>query len=374
MKNSRGMFRTLALRNAPVQGPDRDEKVIRGCKIIQMGRVNDARPFDVDKDTLASVVALGAQSNKGLKARFTHPNMSDDGMGKYLGRWRNFRIEGDAVYADLYIADAAFDTPHGDLGSYVLALAEDDPEAFGVSLATVLDASMSADQEDPEATIPLRFSKLYAADVVDEPAATRGGLFDAYSAQDIPAQVTWILDHHFGDSTPEEIMSRFAAFLAKYTHGEFVMDETPELETVVDVTPSADEQAQDLSTEVTTADVVAESSQPAVDLAIGRNYVERFGDRGAVWFLEGKSLDECFALQATEMLAQLEQLKADKQDLQSRLDLALANTGEAEALSVAPELGEEARKKAAKEARAAEAQKKGASEAVARWSTMYPEN
>jgi len=129
-------FRTDTVRQQP-QRVDRQANVIYGASMMQVGDLNegDARPWTVDMETLQQALSLAQQSRSGVKARFTHPNMSSDGMGSYLGRWANWRIEGETLRADLHIADAAFTSPQGDLGNYVMDLAEADPGAFGVSLA-----------------------------------------------------------------------------------------------------------------------------------------------------------------------------------------------------------------------------------------------
>ena len=116
-------FRTEAARTAP-QRVDRQANVIYGAAIMQGGNLNegDARKWTADAETLQQVTQFGQQARNGIKARFTHPNMSNDGMGSYLGRWSNFRLEGDTVRADLHIADAAFTSPQGDLGNYVMEI------------------------------------------------------------------------------------------------------------------------------------------------------------------------------------------------------------------------------------------------------------
>ena len=94
-------FRTDAIRDQP-QRVDRQANVIYGASMMQVGDLNegDARPWTVDMETLQQALSLAQQSRTGVKARFTHPNMSSDGMGSYLGRWANWRIEGETLRAD----------------------------------------------------------------------------------------------------------------------------------------------------------------------------------------------------------------------------------------------------------------------------------
>ena len=82
---SPGMFRTSILNTTPEQ-VDRQANIIHGASLMQVGDLNDgdSRPWTVTHDTLQQVVEFGSRSRNGLKARFTHPNMSSDGMGSYL--------------------------------------------------------------------------------------------------------------------------------------------------------------------------------------------------------------------------------------------------------------------------------------------------
>ncbi len=68
--------------------------------------------------------------------------MSDDGLGKHVGRVKNLRREGDKVRGNLLISNTAMDTPIGGgrpLGAYLMDLAESDPGALGMSLVLQAD-------------------------------------------------------------------------------------------------------------------------------------------------------------------------------------------------------------------------------------------
>lgn len=341
-------FRTATLRAAPMVGVDREARRINGAKVMQLGRVNDSRPWEVDETTLDQVVNFGRSYNKGTKARYTHPSMSDDGFGKYLGRWTNFRRDGDAVYADLQLADSAFDTPNGDLATYVMDLAEEDPEAFGVSAATRLNFSMN--QEPPEGeVIPLRLDGLRAIDIVDEPAATRGGLFDMTTMAGLPALTSWIVNTHFADREPREVVERMCSFLSKH-YGRDIMDEVLAGKAGQDQTPAP-----------------APAAPAGLTLDAAKPYLETFGDRGAKWFLEGRSITECFAEVTTELRAENADMSAKLADLEIRLAAATrAAAGESEALSSAPriEISDEKKRALLKQE---ELKAKGGSAVTSKW-------
>ena len=190
------MFRALPLRAMPVLSVDRERHIIYGVSAAQAVEAL-GHGMVLDGKTIAQVVEHGNAARNGVKSRFAHPGLSSDGMGKHLGRLRNFRQEGDKAIADLHIADSAFKSPSGDLGTYIMDMAEDDPDMFGLSMVvrgerfwTLADGSeVAAVTEDGERTKRpenattqhpvLRVAQLVAVDAVDEPAANRDGLFAA---------------------------------------------------------------------------------------------------------------------------------------------------------------------------------------------------
>ncbi len=253
------MFRTSVMKSDSAR-VDRKAKVIFGANLMQVGDLNecDARDWTVDAETLSQAQKFMAQKNTGTKARYTHPNMSSDGMGTYLGRWKNPVIDGEILRADLHLADSAFKSPQGDLGTYVMDLAEEDPEAFGVSLAPKNDIEnlREFEKKNPSQKWPIRFTGVRAADVVDSPAATTGGLFSLMEVdnRNLPAQATALLDSYFSDAEPDVVTARINGFLATYfqSKGKIVTTST--------VDPPA----------TTTAPPVQQVQQPSVDLSAER--------------------------------------------------------------------------------------------------------
>lgn len=233
-------FRTAPLMEAP-QGVDRENNRILGAAIIRRGNLNegDTRLQFVDETTELQVYAMGNERAGGLKARFTHPSMSSDGLGKYLGRWTNFRRDGEVIRADLQIADSAFTTPKGDLGSYIMDLAEEDPDSFGVSIAPVLDREAMKREEQEDGRQPVRISKLIAADVVDEPAATSGFFSREDDVRDLPAMAVRLLDEHFAGAPADVISGRVNGLLERYFRSRGLTMTTENEPVTTDETPDA---------------------------------------------------------------------------------------------------------------------------------------
>jgi len=198
---------------------------IFGYAVLNKGKLNDGdvRDWEIDDTALDQVIDLSNQAKIGVKSRFGHPNMSNTALGTFLGRAKNFRKDGDIVRADLYIDETAYKTPDGDLATYVLDLAESDPAAFGSSL--VFDAELEYRLEkdgtrakDSQTGEPLpalvRYKKLFASDIVDDPAATKG-LFGKFFNEDVKpsAEMTTFLNKFL--STPDAV-EKTINFLQRY--------------------------------------------------------------------------------------------------------------------------------------------------------------
>jgi len=202
---------------------DRENRVIHGATLIQKGPINDDRKVRVDDTTLKQVEQMVNEKEGGMKSRFGHPNMSDDGSPrKFLGVIKNARIEGDKALGDLHLHDSSFKSTN--YGEQVLDLADDHPDQFGMSLAPKWDyeaMKKTKEEVDGEETEALRFKKLRAIDVVDEPAATRDGMFSAKDVSDLPDVATQLLNYFFPEASPDVIEERTGDFLKRYIRNRF---------------------------------------------------------------------------------------------------------------------------------------------------------
>lgn len=207
--------RGIALRDG--QPPvDRAQGIIYNYAVITKGPAL-GHNMTVDDKTLAQVVELGNKSANGIKSRFDHPNASNTSMGTYLGRTKNFRRVGDRVLADLHLSPSAKEAPQGDLHSYVLGLAQSDPQAFGASIVfegkTEFQLNEDGSRQADAAGKPLpgfaRVEKLLASDVVDEPAANPGGLFS--QPDGLAGKVTAFLNRWAQHDLVPQLMAMLAA-------------------------------------------------------------------------------------------------------------------------------------------------------------------
>lgn len=245
------VFRTEPIRGLPANSRvDRDKRTIFGAKAMQIGPLNagDDRPWKVDRVTLEQLQTLVNDRPTGTKMRFAHPNMSRDGMGKHLGRAKNAKIVGIGEDAFVSVDAELAATSNKQLGDHVLDLATEFPEDFGLSIAPLLDReAMDKCTPDAAGLVPIRIKSLRAIDFVDEPAATRGGLFElnSDSLADLPAQATDLLDRFFSDSPADVIRARFGDFLTMYlrTRGDREMTTSDKLGTEEDIKALQDDVA-----------------------------------------------------------------------------------------------------------------------------------
>jgi hypothetical protein len=169
---------------------DAVEGVIYGVAVITKGPAL-GHGMMVDDTTLAGVVAQANTYEGGMKVKLDHT----DSAGAIVGYLRGFRIEGDAVRADLTLLKSS---PHRD---YVLEIASTIPDTFGLSI------SFSGADEKIGDHVFARCTEIYSADIVSEPAANPSGLFQAGDTQPTsPLQMT-----------PEEIQAAIAAALVPLT-------------------------------------------------------------------------------------------------------------------------------------------------------------
>lgn len=255
------------------EGGDEGAGIIRGIAVVTRGEAL-GHGIWLDKPFVSSVADAINKQSTGLKARFTHPGLSSDGMGKFLGRVKDGRMDGDIARGDLHFNKAAHSTPDGDLAEYVMSLAESDPAAFATSIVFEHDRGeedrfVAANKdEDGKFTSPdpdnakhythARLKRLWADDIVDEPAANPGGLF--HRGQEIPQEADALLSYALGLTTERpELVSlevdtdRVVGFVSRFLdlHGLSVVrkENRPMAENPINGAPVPEKPAVDLSAE-----------------------------------------------------------------------------------------------------------------------------
>lgn len=218
----------VSLRAAPARGlaseasvstkdGDYGAGIIYGAAIVTRGEAL-GHEFWCDGVFLQQVNDALNATPRGIKSRLAHPGLSSDGVGKVLGRFRDSFVDGDIVRADLHFVRTAHSSPGGDIAGYVMGLAAEDPELFGTSIVFEPDAAaeevfwsenidedgefVSPDPQNERNLRHARLGKLWASDVVDEPAANPGGMFSR--GQELAYEANALAEYMLGltDTSP----------------------------------------------------------------------------------------------------------------------------------------------------------------------------
>lgn len=219
-------------------GVDREARVIRGYVVAEAGPFKTPGRGKFDEAGLARIIALMNARPAGTKSRFAHPGLSADGIGTFLGRARNARVDGARARADLHLDPSAFTSPSGNLGQYVMDLAESDPEAFGSSLVLQAEKVYTLDDQGRRKTDekgnelpPLWLpTKVHASDVVDEGEAVHHG-FLSIDTGGLSDAVLWegaaLLDQLFAGQPRAAVEARCREFLTRYLERRYGTPDGP---------------------------------------------------------------------------------------------------------------------------------------------------
>jgi len=159
---------------------DFDAGIIHGVAVCSIGEAS-GHGFYVDETMVDQVVAAMQEKEPvGTKCRFDHPNACSRAIGTFTGRFHNARRDDGKARADLHLAESAAVSPDGDLRTYVLNLAAEDPDAFATSIVfrfaepEIVEYGDEVPSDDPRRLPHVRLSALHHCDVVDEGAANDG--------------------------------------------------------------------------------------------------------------------------------------------------------------------------------------------------------
>lgn len=239
-------------------GVDREKNAIFGAVLAQEGAFKSEGRGEFDLKSLKQIVTLARKKPEGLKSRFGHPTLSNDGLGSYLGRIKNVRLDSvrvkrddgpvllHAVRGDLFFDPTALETPPEGgrpLGDYVMARAESDPGAISSSLVLQADKE---EQLDPKTKRPLldakgnprsplwRPTKLHASDVVFEGDAVDDLLSFGVDVDSMPDAIvrkaSEMLDAAFGNATRDVVRARCLSWLDRYLATKFWPEQSKEIE------------------------------------------------------------------------------------------------------------------------------------------------
>ncbi len=227
---------------------------IRNASILTTGPAL-GHGFEVDRTTVEQVARFAA----GVRGRWTHGGMSEDGLGRHLGRWEQVRLEtsrlcrgceaettdatcpacqsateevtravGDFVFASsaYRLRPDGLDVP---APVYLMERAAEDPQSLGISIVARLSFEEPAAKEGES---PRRLARLESrqdlrrGDWVADPAANPIGLHEGTgTTSELVELATRELDRVVARDGRDRAKVKALAFLARYFQDDLATDE-----------------------------------------------------------------------------------------------------------------------------------------------------
>lgn len=179
---------------------DRENGVIKGVSLISLG---EAKGHDklCDRKTLETVRDCAKEYGDGLKVKF-NPETFTHGPAGMVGRIPidTIRVKGDKTIGDLHL----YKSYNEKAKEYLYEMAEETPGNIGLSI------EFTGDDEEIKGEKFARCSEIYAATIVDLPAANPTGLFsegDFNKFQGDQSFLDWLKSKISGglDGLPDEL-------------------------------------------------------------------------------------------------------------------------------------------------------------------------
>ena len=104
--------------------------------------------------------------------------MCNNSLGSYIGRYKNFKVEDEKLFGDLYLDEIAKDTNVEGRGitmyDYIIRMAQSNSEMFGNSIVILANYVVEEYEEDGEKKEAdgHELIEWISSDLVDDPAAT----------------------------------------------------------------------------------------------------------------------------------------------------------------------------------------------------------
>ncbi|CAL2085124.1 hypothetical protein [Tenacibaculum sp. 190524A02b] len=172
---------------------DKDNGVIKNIVIVQQGANKNGSYFN--QQFLSDLTEKGNLQKQGVKCRFGHPNSCVTSLGTFLGRYTNFSLNDNKVFADLTLDPITQKTEVEGKGismwDYCLEMADNNPDMFGNSI--VISSEVFEEQVGSEKFDSHKLHSFIASDLVDDPAATES-LFS--NSNDLGIVVTEFLNNN----------------------------------------------------------------------------------------------------------------------------------------------------------------------------------
>lgn len=208
---------------ASAQQIDAEKGVIYGVVLAQKGMNKNGTYFS---ERFLNELKTKGDERGYIKARFGHPTMCNNSLGSYIGRYKNFKVEDEKLFGDLYLDDITKDTNVEGRGitmyDYIMRMAQSNSDMFGNSIVILANYVIEEYEEDREKKEAFGHELIewISSDLVDDPAAT-DSLF--HSADDLGVKITDFLDENpqifeILEKEPKilgDFFSRYEAYLGR---------------------------------------------------------------------------------------------------------------------------------------------------------------
>lgn len=203
---------------------DAEKGVIYGVVLAQKGMNKNGTYFS---ERFLNELKDKGEERGYIKARFGHPTMCNNSLGSYIGRYKNFRVEDEKLFGDLYLDEIAKDTNVEGRGitmyDYIMRMAQSNSDMFGNSIVILANYVIEEYEEDGEKKEAdgHELIEWISSDLVDDPAAT-DSLFHSKN-DDLGVKFTDFLDENpevfdILEKDPKilgDFFSRYEAYLGR---------------------------------------------------------------------------------------------------------------------------------------------------------------
>lgn len=138
---------------------DAEAGIIRGVVMCEVGAAK-GHGVHLEQEFIDGLAAYATEHlpKTGLKARFGHPAMSDNTMGKQMGYFRDIRVFGSQLVGDLHLLESADLSPSAPgMRAWMLAMAK---EATDFVMSSIVFMPSGAYQYDPKTGEKVQLEKL----------------------------------------------------------------------------------------------------------------------------------------------------------------------------------------------------------------------
>lgn len=245
---------------------DFESRTITGVIAIEPIDIKDYRDFSIDDTFVNDLVALAKKQKEGVISNFGH---NWNNLGRRLGRAQNWRVEDGKAKFDLHIYKSADKSPGmGNMGQYVLAMAEEDDKAIMNSIRFREDYFFQVDsggkklkvfwvrddkggrwvEPNPElGKVFVKIKELISTDIVDEGAATNSLLSTQPQEEERETIVNKVVDFFKGIFNQHPGQDPFPAEPAVNILSQQKSEDVEDKTTPAATTPAADPKDELLS-------------------------------------------------------------------------------------------------------------------------------